>query len=247
VSGKGYVYPISGHTTPGRIDQGQDFVGAGSVLAIGRAKIIRLGAPGWPEGGGVLYKLLEGPHRGQYVYNYEGLTPTVKAGQIVEAGQKIANRNAGGSIELGWANAAGEPISHAEYTKDGTQTKGGKHFATFLTELLSPHNPYAESSFGPLGTAEEAVNKPIGAIAGVIEGGASKAGEAAGSVAGEVVSGITGDISSHAPALMLNIGLIFGGAFLLYYGAGLVLGAKKPGTVPGGPALRRFAEGTVAK
>lgn len=52
-------------------------------------------------------------------------------------------------------------------------------------------------------------------------------------LAGEVISGLVGDLTSHAEALMLNIALLGGGAFLIYYGTALLLGAKQP---VGGPA-----------
>ena len=49
-----------------------------------------------------------------------------------------------------------------------------------------------------------------------------------GGIAGELLSGLVGDLTSHAEALMLNIALLGGGAFLVYYGAALLLGVKKP-------------------
>jgi hypothetical protein len=67
---------------------------------------------------------------------------------------------------------------------------------------------------------EEAKEENLG------EGFLPNPGEAASSIADEVVSGILGDI--HPEALMLNIGLIGGGAFLVYYGAALMLGVKTP-------------------
>ena len=50
---------------------GVDFAGNGPILAIGNARILATGAPGWPNGGagpagqGVLYKLLDGPKAGR--------------------------------------------------------------------------------------------------------------------------------------------------------------------------------------
>jgi hypothetical protein len=43
---------------------------------------------------------------------------------------------------------------------------------------------------------------------------------------GKVLEGIVGDVAKSAESLMLNIGLIGGGAFLVYYGAALMLGVK---------------------
>ena len=48
--------PSSGYQAPfvdavrGRIDQGVDFVGSGPIKAIGKARILKVGAPGWPGG-----------------------------------------------------------------------------------------------------------------------------------------------------------------------------------------------------
>jgi len=47
-------------------------------------------------------------------------------------------------------------------------------------------------------------------------------------IAGEVLSGLAGDLAKSAEPLMLNIGLIAGGAFLVYYGASLIAGIQGP-------------------
>jgi hypothetical protein len=219
---RGYVYPFLDFTV-GRVDQGQDFTGKGPILAVGRAKIIRTGAPGWPEGGGVLYKLLEGPMAGQNVFVYEGVdVPSyIKPGVIVNAGQPIATFRKGGSIEMGWANEAGVPLSHPGYY-EGKETSSGKAMQRFLAHIESHTAPAQlghidHPSFGdqlveqvthPGKTAEE----DAGAVGGV---------------AGDLLSSLFGDI--HPEALMLNIALIGGGAFLAYYGAALMLGVKTPG------------------
>lgn len=77
------------------------------------------------------------------------------------------------------------------------------------------------SSFGPLGTAEEVLTYPSRKIAGFLE-------DEAGSLASEVVSGIVGDVAKSAEPLMLNIGLVGGGAFLIYYGISLMAGSNEP-------------------
>lgn len=133
-----YANPLPGQgTTIGRIDQGQDFGGTGTVRAIGNAKITRVGAPGWPGGEhGVEYKLLDGPRKGQCVYVYEGINVTVRAGQRVKTGQVIGTIIPGTStgIEMGFSDCGGVPTSHGEYT-EGKETRGGKAFAQFLKQL----------------------------------------------------------------------------------------------------------------
>ena len=128
-----YVSPFLSATT-GRIDQGVDFTGTGPIVAVGDAEILSTGAPGWPEGGGVVYKLLSGQRAGQVIFVYEGVDASVHAGQHVAAGEQIATFRPGGSIEMGFADAAGVPLSHGEYN-EGDETQWGKEMASFLESL----------------------------------------------------------------------------------------------------------------
>jgi murein DD-endopeptidase MepM/ murein hydrolase activator NlpD len=130
-----YVSPFVS-ATQGRIDQGVDFTGAGPILAIGDARILATGAPGWPEGGGVLYKLLDGPEAGKTIFVYEGVQAAVQPGQRVSAGQQIGSFVDGGSIEIGFADENGVPLSHGEYD-EGDETIWGKRMAGFLSGLGS--------------------------------------------------------------------------------------------------------------
>lgn len=137
-SGKGAVNPVPGWST-GRIDQGVDFsppkVGA-PILAPLDAVVLKTGAPGWPGGGGVLLKL----SNGATMYIYEGVDALVHAGQHVQAGQIIARAKAtsaaypSSSIEIGYADSNGVPLSHSGYT-EGKITKWGDHMKAFLSEL----------------------------------------------------------------------------------------------------------------
>jgi hypothetical protein len=128
-----YVSPFLSATT-GRIDQGVDFTGTGPIAAVGDAEILATGAPGWPEGGGVLYRLASGQRAGQVIFVYEGIEATVHAGQRVSAGEEIGTFVPGGSIEMGFAGASGVPLSHAEYN-EGDETQWGREMASFLTSI----------------------------------------------------------------------------------------------------------------
>jgi murein DD-endopeptidase MepM/ murein hydrolase activator NlpD len=141
-----YVSPFVS-AAEGRIDQGVDFTGTGPILAVGDAEILATGAPGWPEGGGVLYRLLDGPAAGQVIFVNEGVEANVKAGDRVSAGQQIATFVPGGSIEIGFADANGTPLSHAEY-QEGDETVWGGKMAVFLGELGSASALFPE--FGEL-------------------------------------------------------------------------------------------------
>jgi hypothetical protein len=131
-----YVNPFALSTglVTGRIDQGVDFTGGGPIVAIGEALVLATEAPGWPEGGGVLYQLLDGPLKGQTVFVYEGVDATVQVGQTVGAGQQIATFRPGGSIEIGLADSSGTPVSHAEYF-EGKVTQGGLEMFSLLQAL----------------------------------------------------------------------------------------------------------------
>lgn len=138
-----YVNPFPhGEWTRSRTDMGVDFVNnsaASKILAIGDAKILQLGAPGWPGEGGVLYELLNGSHQGDIIYVYENVLPHVTAGQTVEAGDTIATMKGTGYpwLEIGFADAGGSPLSSGEYT-EGKETGSGKKMAKWLDELGAP-------------------------------------------------------------------------------------------------------------
>jgi murein DD-endopeptidase MepM/ murein hydrolase activator NlpD len=131
-----YVNPfgLSSNLVTGRVDQGVDFTGTGPIVAVGDARILATGAPGWPEGGGVLYQLLDGSLKGQTIYVYEGVDATVQAGQTVKAGQQIATFRPGGSIETGFADPTGVPLSHAEYY-EGKVTRYGLQMLSLLQDI----------------------------------------------------------------------------------------------------------------
>ena len=132
----GYVNPFALSTglVTGRIDQGVDFTGSGAIVAIGDAVVLQVGAPGWPEEGGVLYQLLDGPLKGETIFVYEGVDATVQPGQTVKAGEQVATFRPGGSIEIGFADAAGTPLSHGEYF-EGKVTQSGLEMMSLLQAL----------------------------------------------------------------------------------------------------------------
>lgn len=98
---------------------GVDYGGSGPILALGKARISMAsdndagplscwGISCWPGGGIVVYKLLAGPFAGRYVYVAEDVTATVRAGQTVRHGQRIAILHPGSdNMETGWAAGRG--------------------------------------------------------------------------------------------------------------------------------------------
>jgi hypothetical protein len=114
-----------------RIDMGVDYSGSGPILAIGEAKVIfaranvsgpescwgRTCAP--PGSGMVVYRLLDGPFAGNYVYAVENISVRVKAGQTVGAGEPVAILHEGSpNLEIGWAAGRG---AETLAIKDGHQ------------------------------------------------------------------------------------------------------------------------------
>jgi CSLREA domain-containing protein len=135
-----YVNPlreVSG-LTPRRIDLGVDYAGSGPLLALGRGQVTTAsntddGPQGcwaiscWPGGGIVVYRLLDGPFAGKYVYVAEHITVNVRVGQTVSAGQQIATLYAGYPwSEWGWAAGPGpEALAMADGHRCSCSDPGG--------------------------------------------------------------------------------------------------------------------------
>lgn len=73
-------------------DQGVDFRGAGPIPALASGVVTDVGRASIIEGQRVwyvIYRLLSGPYKGQYVYVAENFVPSVKKGQRLKAGQSV--------------------------------------------------------------------------------------------------------------------------------------------------------------
>lgn len=124
-----YVSPFGKGLVQGQTDQGTDWSGAGKLYAIGDAIIERVSpqgsATGWPGAGWsntgamIVYRLVNGPRKGQHVYLAENVDPVrgLKEGQRVKAGTQIATaRGASPWLETGWAaNASGTTLAQQQY------------------------------------------------------------------------------------------------------------------------------------
>lgn len=155
-----YVNPLRevANLKASRIDMGVDYSGSGPVLALGRARILlasdRLAGPEscWGKtcvprpGDWVMYRLLDGPFAGRYVYIVENITITVRTGQTVAAGQPIAIlHDASPNLEIGWAAgrgvytlAAARRHQCACSDPGGWSSIEGRNFNAFLTWLGAP-------------------------------------------------------------------------------------------------------------
>jgi hypothetical protein len=151
ISTAGYVNPLAGaNVRPERIDQGVDYAGSGTLVAIGAARITHVATSntGWP-GTFLEYQLLDGADAGCYVFYAEGVTAAggLHVGQVVSAGDTLASiiPMYPSGVEIGWgagigtktyANVAGQwsPLEDRE----SIATAAGKNFSALIAALGGP-------------------------------------------------------------------------------------------------------------
>ena len=136
-----YVNPFAhAQVTASRIDQGVDYGGTGPIDALGPGRVVLVSTTdsGWGNGDGwVSYQLTSGSYAGDYVYVAEGITPSVRQGQPVSAGQQIGSFN-GHSIEIGFALGEGDlALAHTIY-QEGADTAAGRAMNELLVSLGAP-------------------------------------------------------------------------------------------------------------
>lgn len=147
----GYIDPLAhAAVAPRRIDQGVDYAGSGTLIAIGAARITYVGTgdTGWP-GAFIEYQLLAGPEAGCWIYYAEGVTPFpgLYAGETVHAGQAIATivPNSSSGIEIGWGAGNGtESYAAANgqwsetHEADDIPSASGLYFSSLIAALGGP-------------------------------------------------------------------------------------------------------------
>jgi 3D (Asp-Asp-Asp) domain-containing protein len=116
-SAGGYQNPLAQASSivPQRVDMGVDYTASGPIDALGDAIVTysQSEGTGWGpyscsggHGGAVVYRLADGPDQGRFVYVTEGIIPTVRAGQQINAGESVATFT--GCIETGWGTGTGD-------------------------------------------------------------------------------------------------------------------------------------------
>jgi hypothetical protein len=126
---------------PERIDQGVDYAGSGTLLAIGNARITYVGtdSTGWP-GAFIEYQLLDGVDRGCYVFYAEGVTPVagLRPGDTVRAGQPLATiiPMYPTGIEVGWGGGKGT-TTYAAKMREWTATDDANSLPTDAGKIFS--------------------------------------------------------------------------------------------------------------
>jgi hypothetical protein len=135
LTGMGYYQDpfLDANVIQGGTGMGVDYAGTGPIEAIGNAVILKTGAPG-SQGGGVLYRLSDGPRKGSVVFVYQGVEPTVKAGQRVLVGQQIGTFARDGSVDIGFADPSGAPLGR-KANGAGEATPAGQKMRAFLSSI----------------------------------------------------------------------------------------------------------------
>lgn len=137
-----YRNPYRGvsHLAWAGVDQGVDFSGSGPVYAVGPARVTVVTTnSGWPGGGAIAYTFTSGPKAGQSIYFVENITPTVRAGQIVNCSTVIAQmHNQYPYTECGWSHPATvDPIASLNPDPHSPKPEG-RNFNDFLRSLGAP-------------------------------------------------------------------------------------------------------------
>ena len=127
---------------PERIDQGVDYSGYGTVVALGVGTVLSIDNSGWPGGTFIAYRLADGPAAGLVVYVAEDLLPEVTVGQSVTAGTPLGTMYEGpDGIETGWADPSGDGMTMARVAgqfSGANSTAYGANFSQFLASLGAP-------------------------------------------------------------------------------------------------------------
>lgn len=136
-----YVNPLSPGLQSGRVDMGVDYTGSGNLFAMGDGEIVNTKNSEWPGGTFIGLKLDQPIQGQQFVYYAENITPKVKVGQRVKAGQVIGHANGTYPyIEIGFAAPPGTGQTQALATGQAAlgQSQGdpGK-FSTGYGVLMS--------------------------------------------------------------------------------------------------------------
>jgi hypothetical protein len=151
IAADGYVNPLANAAVkPERIDQGVDYAGSGTLVAIGSARVtfVATSETGWP-GAFIEYRLLGGADAGCYVFYAEGVLPAngLHPGETIAPGQPIAKIIPGypTGIEIGWgAGISTKPYARlagqwsAADDRENVPTVAGEKFSALIAVLGGP-------------------------------------------------------------------------------------------------------------
>jgi hypothetical protein len=146
-----YVNPLAdARVTAERVDQGVDYAGSGTLVALGAGRVTYVGTSGtgWP-GAFLEYQLSNGADAGCFVYYAEGIKPAagMRAGDQIRAGQTLATIIPGWSsgVEIGWGAgvstktyAAKRHQWNAARDANSVASAAGKSFSALVAALGGP-------------------------------------------------------------------------------------------------------------
>jgi hypothetical protein len=200
-----FVNPIGRGLVPERVDMGVDYGGSGPLFALGSGTITSVYNSGWP--GGTFIDLRLQPTLGSGFWFYaENISPLVRLGQAVAAGQLVGRATGGPSgIEVGWASGrGGQTMAAASGQATAGQRRGDPGFfptawgvaaSNLIASLGGPagiiRGPVQGGTAGP-GFLLPAVLKLISGLARFATMGAGGAG------------GILKDILLRIPAMLVK-------------------------------------------
>jgi hypothetical protein len=134
-----YHSPVSASVVEAGADRGYDFTGAGDIYTIGDAQITRVDLHStWAgEGAIIVYKILNGPLQGKYIYNAEDIAvrPGLAPGPTVYPAGTVIGRATGSGrapgIEIGLADGPHGPT----YTGHQYASTYGAVFERLLQQI----------------------------------------------------------------------------------------------------------------
>lgn len=130
-----FTDPIGAGLVQGRTDQGVDYTGKGPLYALGSGTVVNTHNSGWPGlGTFIAIKLDDTSGLSDYVYYAEDITPAVRVGQRVSAGQLVGTATGGSTgIEVGWAQPPGSGAALAGGATGATSQ--GQNFFNLVKSL----------------------------------------------------------------------------------------------------------------
>ena len=147
--------------TPERIDQGVDYAGTGTLLAIADGHITENRTNGWgSDGNYVEYEITQdGPLQGVFVYYAEGVKSGLTVGHQLKGGDQVASLIPGwhSGIEIGqaagngtletWANVYGGGWT-TDDDRNSYSTRSGVAFSNLIGQLGGPRGIESSTLIG---------------------------------------------------------------------------------------------------
>lgn len=211
------------------VDQGVDFLGAGTIPALDQATVTDVGSVHIIEGGSwpaVIYHLTGGPEKGKYVYTMENFTPSVKKGQKLQRGDPIGTaKGQSPYIETGFNRQATgvNPIAPL-YPNPHSPKQAGLEMQSYIKSDVS-QGGFLSGIGGDVTTALNDAN-PLNLV--------NDAGSAVGSAITSAFSGMFKGFEAFAYQalfVIIGLGLVMVGLAIVVYTLMGKTGVSAPGIV----------------